>query len=312
MSLMELISRNIRRGRRGEIRETIFEGGYELYSASWRLGKLLPINETNIYDRNWDVLVILDGCRVDLMRGIQNEYEFIDNVDEITSTGSMSLEWMKKTFSNAPDKELEKTTYVTANLFSQAVCDENMFSQLEEVWRYAWDNEANTIPARPVTDKAIELIRSKSPERMIIHYMQPHHPFIGSNNLLDSYNPDPFGRDNDGSTESRTVWDALRRKEITHEKVWQAYEQNLHYVMKDVSLLLENIDAEKLIITADHGNAVGEWGIYDHPIGFPHPVVKNVPWIETTATNEETHEPSIINQTSERSIEEQLAALGYK
>jgi hypothetical protein len=312
MGLTELFTRNLNRARRGEIQELVFEGGYELYSASWRLGKLLPIDETNIFDRDWDVLVILDGCRVDLMHEVKSEYEFLSNISEITSTGSMSLEWMENTFSNAPSQELASTAYVTSNLFSRDVCDDEMFSCLEEVWRYGWDDELNTIPARPVTDKAIDVMRSESPERMIVHYMQPHHPFIGENESLPSFNPDPFGRDNDGIAEARTAWDALRRGELTYEAVWQAYKENLRYVLEDVSILRKNIRADKLAITADHGNAVGEWGIYDHPIGFPHPAVKNVPWVETTAKDEHTYEPSITEQTSSKSIDERLSALGYK
>ncbi len=312
MGISDLFSRNLNRAKRGAVKELIFEGGYELYSASWRMGKLLPISETNIFERDWDVLVILDGCRVDLMEEVEDEYEFIDSVGEITSTGSMSLEWMEKTFSTAPDEELASTAYITANLFSKYACDESMFSRLDEVWKHGWDDELNTIPARPVTDSAIDIMRSESPERMIIHYMQPHHPFIGETESLSSFNPDPFGRDNDGVSESLTVWDALRRGEVSQEMAWQAYKQNLRYVLEDVSLLRENIAADKLVITADHGNAIGEWGIYDHPIGFPHPAVKNVPWVETTAVDKGTHSPSITQQNESGAIDERLSALGYK
>jgi len=49
---------------------------------------------------------------------------------------------------------------------------------LDEVWTYAWDNELNTIPARPITDRAISTWRQEDVNKMIVHYMQPHVPFI--------------------------------------------------------------------------------------------------------------------------------------
>lgn len=312
MGLGELFARNFNRVRRGAFRELFFEGGYELYSASWRLGQFLPIDETNVFDHDWDVLVILDGCRVDLMREVQDDYKFISDVSEITSTGSMSLEWMQNTFTGAPSDELASTAYVTSNLFSKEVCDPEMFARLEEVWRYGWDEDLNTIPANSVTDKAIEVMRTDAPDRLIVHYMQPHHPFIGGNNTLQSFNPDPFGRDNNGTMEARTAWDALRRGLVTHDDVWHAYKENLRYVLENVSILRENMNADKFVITADHGNAVGEWGIYDHPIGFPHPAVKHVPWVETTAEDTGTHEPSVAENLTETPIDEQLSALGYR
>lgn len=42
------------------------------------------------------------------------------------------------------------------------------------------------------------------------------------------------------------------------------------------------------MITADHGDLFGEFGQYGHPEGFVHPNLNQVPWVETTATDEET------------------------
>jgi hypothetical protein len=163
-----------------------------------------------------------------------------------------------------------------------------------------------------VTDRAIDAARRHDPDRTIVHYMQPHHPFVGESDLGGQYTPDPFGRDNDGEGAARTVWDALRRGEVERAAVERAYRENLRYVLDEVAVLVENVDAERAVLTADHGNAIGEWGIYGHPIGFPHPSVRRVPWAETTATDERTRIPEVERGGEVGDVEERLAALGYR
>jgi len=278
----------------------------ELYAGAWRnIGWHVP-RGTNVYERDWDTLIILDACRVDLMREVADDYPFIEGVESFESVGSMSEEWMRKTFTEEYASEMERTAYVTANVFSQDVLDERAFHTLDEVWRYAWDDETGTIPPRPVTDRAIDVARNGDHDRLIVHYMQPHHPFVGEERV-GSVEADPFGRE-----DSVTAVDALRRGEVSHDRFWRAYRSNLETALDDVSVLLDNHEADRVAITADHGDAVGEWGIYDHPAGCLHPVVKNVPWVETTASDEGNFEPSIESSASgDQTVEERLESLGY-
>lgn len=313
MGLNEWLSRTRKRFETLGPRETFIESAYELYAGSWRMGALLPLPTTNIYEREWDVLVILDGCRVDVMTEIASEYSFIEAVNSISSAGSMSIEWMNNTFdrTNYAD-EMARTAYVTANVFSEETIDSDSLQHLDEVWRYGWDEEVNTIPPRIVTDRAITTSRDEQPDRLIVHYMQPHHPFIADSELR-KFDVDPFGRDNTGEEMHYTAWNALRRGMVSREDVWSAYKANLRLVLDEVSLLRENVDADTLVLTADHGNAAGEWGIYDHPIGFPHPSVKRVPWVETTAEDTESRVPdSIETDDTSTDVESRLEALGYK
>lgn len=48
-------------------------------------------------------------------------------------------------------------------------------------------------------------------------------------------------------------------------------------VLDEVELFLNNINANKVVISSDHGETFGELGFYGHPAGCPHPVVKKVP-----------------------------------
>jgi len=45
------------------------------------------------------------------------------------------------------------------------------------------------------------------------------------------------------------------------------------------------------VVTADQGEALGEWMKYGHSAAFPYPAMKRVSWVEMTAVDEHTHEP---------------------
>lgn len=264
-----------------------------------------------IYDADWDVLVILDACRVDALRAVAEEYDFIthDGVDTVRSTASCSRRWMDRNFLPDYREETRRTAHVTANPFSDTHLDESDFSVLDEVWRYAWDDERGTVPARSVTDRAITTAREHAPERLIVHYMQPHFPSV----------PEPLGAGIDIDTFGNgwdSIWDRLEAGRIDRETVWNSYLANLRYVLDDVGLLLRSIDADSVAISADHGNAFGEWGYYGHPPGIPIRVLREVPWVTTAAQDTSGYSPTT-EQASEGiddgddAVEKRLQRLGY-
>lgn len=89
--------------------------------------------------------------------------------------------------------------------------------------------------------------------------------------------------------------------------------ETLRWILDDAEELLENIDAEKVVITSDYGEAFGKWKVYGHPEGFPHPVVRKFPWRETTARDPDTREPHIeVDSSIETDIEDHLRDHGYR
>ncbi|MGN8218722.1 hypothetical protein ACTG0T_10300 [Halococcus morrhuae DSM 1307] len=267
----------------------------------------------SIYSRDWDVMLILDDMRVDIMHEVANEYDFVTGIDTFRSLGSKSPDWMERNFDNDHPKETARTAYVTGNPFSR-MFDGSEFRVFDEVWRYAWDEDRNTIPARALTDRAVRTWRQrgKGMDRMVVHYMQPHDPFVPDPELGTYGSVDSFGREGFGN-----LW-SLTGYTVPRERVWQAYRDNLRYVLDDVTLLLENIDAERVVITADHGHAAGELGLWGHPSDLLLPCVREVPWVETDAVDTETHEPSLeqpddiaATDADEAVVRERLRDLGY-
>lgn len=157
--------------------------------------------------------------------------------------------------------------------------------------------------AEEVTDWAIDISRTKSLDRFVVHYMQPHAPYLrratrrADVNELEEYESSPFK--------------SLKNR-VTSETVWNAYLDNLRYVLDNIERLLENHDANQVVITADHGELFGEFGLYSHGVGIPHPALKRVPWVRTNATDEGTRQPRPTPLSEETDgIESRLKDLGY-
>jgi len=260
-----------------------------------------------IYEKEWDLLIVLDGCRVDLMEEVAPDFSYIEDIGAIRSVDTMTREWMKKNFQQEYADEMANTAFICGNPHSDWLLDSGDFQVLDEVWRYGWDDDLGTLPPRPVTDRAISVGRSESPDRLIVHYMQPHFPFLSDPDLDAGIELDQFGElpwDN--------VWDRLRKGEVDQSNLWEAYRNNLSRVLEDVDLLLQNVEADTAVITSDHGNAIGEWGVYGHPIHMPISELQMVPWIKTTATDQQSHNPKTVPEpTVDSDIEERLRQLGY-
>lgn len=304
-------------------------GLYYTYVGMWLTATTrMPVG-TNVFAQDWDACIVLDACRTDALAAVADEYDFVESVGAITSVGSTSGEWFGHTFDQRYSDEIAECAYVTANPHSRAVLEErntppqyfaapitwpkwnpvgpSAFQRLEEVWKTAHSERLDVTPPRPTTDTAIDVGRETDPERLLVHYMQPHAPYI-RDYVDEPESPEP---------ELTRPFEHLREGTLSRERAWEGYLDNLRLVLDEVELLLENLDADRVVVTADHGEAFGEFSFYEHPVGCPHPVVKRVPWVETTATDTETYRPASeataeTEETTETSVEDQLVALGYR
>jgi len=175
----------------------------------------------------------------------------------------------------------------------------NRFGGFYEVWR-THATHHNAVP--PVTMRQATREAHERHERVVAHWLQPHEPFIASDAPIVG-----------GAATKSNVWDALQRGEVGAGVVWDSYKATLELALEHVDALLEEVDA-RVLVTADHGNAFGEWGIYGHPWGWPQPAVRRVPWVLVDATKErETPSTSVLSESgSSVDVDEQLRALGYR
>ena len=134
--------------------------------------------------------------------------------------------------------------------------------------------------------------------------MQPHTPYRG----LDL---DGLGVTGD-KTFRETVWDWIASGRLSRDEAWEYYLDNLRWVLDDLEVLLRNVNSDRVIISADHGEAFGEWGAYGHSPHGQFAGLREVPWVETTATDNGSYSPEIDRADVDVSTEEQLKHLGYK
>ncbi|WP_148708212.1 hypothetical protein [Haloferax sp. Atlit-12N] len=295
--------------------EQIRTDGYEGFKQSCRPvrnkllsgGNLFRSSGRSIYEDDWDLLVVLDACRYDLLTEVEAEFEWLNSIQNVWSVNSTTAFWMRQTFTENRSTEIKNTAYVCGNPFSESELNPSDFAELIELWRTAWTNPG-TVPPEAVTDETIRLMRNEEHDRVIAHYMQPHCPFIPSPELSKGKDVTKFG-----NQDWRDVWEMLRDGDVELEDVWRGYRDNLRLGLNEVTDLLQNVDAEKVIVTSDHGNSTGEWGVYGHPPNLPLTNLRKVPWIETTARDLGERSPgNWLKADSDLDRDEQLAALGYK
>ncbi|MDQ2072346.1 sulfatase-like hydrolase/transferase [Haloarcula sp. H-GB4] len=265
------------------------------------------------------------------MRTVAPEYEFIDEVEAVYSVGSTSKEWMVNTFTEEHRTQINRTTQISSNAWVDSVLTEDVdfgfwsptrgsfleshpiFANLMSRPTLTKDDfaefkslshlneEYGVVPAETVTDHAIDTGRKSSPEKMLVHYMQPHAPYLRNTTQngqeITSTEKDPFGE---------------LRSQGNKAEIFELYLDNLRYVLDSVELLLNNLDRERVLITADHGELFGEFGISNHIAGVPHPNLKKVPLVETSATDNQTYVPDTSDEViQDSSVEDRLADLGY-
>ncbi|MFB6071316.1 MAG: hypothetical protein ABEJ76_09860 [Halanaeroarchaeum sp.] len=259
---------------------------------------------TPIWEFDWDVLVVLDACRVDAMEAVADEYDFVESVGETYSVASDSPTWMRRNLANSPPSRPPYTAYLTGNPWSAEV--DVQTRRVVEVWRDRWDDELGTVRPSDVT-RAAATYYDRHTHDLIVHYVQPHVPFLDRPEL----NPAVETSDWTG-TVTDEAWDRVRRGDLPESVVWEAYVDNLRHVLDSVETLLEAIDAETVIVTADHANAIGEFGLYGHP-NVPIPAIRRVPLIETSGSGTADVEPLEIGPESgtRRDAASRLEDLGY-
>jgi len=243
---------------------------------------------------DWDTMIILDACRYDVFA---DRHTFDDGeLDSRISRGSNSWMFVKENFEG---RQLHDTVYVSANPWS-AKLDEGTF-HASILLHDEWDAEERTVMPADVTEAARDAHERFPNKRIIVHYMQPHTPYIGSKghelrdripgehrgwhkyNGLQRDEIGPYTGDKEQLLEGTSIWDAVRDGHVSDDELWEAYCENFDVVADHVSDLLETISG-KTVITADHGELLGERIFpflskqYSHPWDVKSPELCRVPW----------------------------------
>lgn len=272
----------------------------------------------DILDEDWDNLFILDACRTDLFEEVIESTPIDGDLSTRYSAGSGSVEFLK---SNFQGEDCRDTVYVTANPFVQTEID-TPFHAVEHVWTDKWDDGLGTVRPETMAEAATAYAEKYPNKRLIVHFMQPHYPFIGDETVDSADLSILRSKAQDEDTENQggnDVWARLSNNEVSEDAVWEAYRSNLELVLQSVTDLVDEIGGLS-VITSDHGNALGEraWPIpveiYGHPNGVHIDSLRVVPWFECPSASRREIIAGKEGESSDvdEDIDERLEALGYK
>lgn len=265
-----------------------------------------------VFDQDWDVLIILDACRYDTFR---EHASFPGHLESVRSRGSVTPEWIH---ANVAGRDLTDTVCVSANGHYITLADElnarwHAFEGVVE--DELADAEESLLVASPetVTKRAQTALEQYSRKRVVIHYVQPHLPYLGE-----------VGRKH--FEPGRSLEDIGTDPSLDRDCIVEAYRENLALVLSSVKELLNTAgpDIGRVVITSDHGELLGDrlWPLpvrqWGHIQGLHHPLLVRVPWHRLdigarrdVVAEEPVSKPKIDKEDEQERLTEHLQALGY-
>lgn len=250
-----------------------------------------------IADRDWDVLLLLDACRLDTCR------DAVDwPVQEVTTPASCTPDWLAA----AAENELfAGRTILTAN--PQYDKFEFGADTVEHFWQTHWDERRQTVLPEPVLKRVTELLDVDG-SSVVAHLQQPHWPYVARiDEAWELAYPD-LGPWTDGDEEITSMQVAMARGKIDIEQAYSAYHASVRSIWRTLLPTIESwvADGNIVVVTADHGEVFGRLGeatMYEHPCKVGIRPLTSVPWVEFRPSRSET--------TDDGTVQDRLAALGY-
>lgn len=254
-----------------------------------------PTLLNRIEETDWDLLIILDAARYDILRQIADAV-----ISKEISPASSTPEFLQ-----AAEKRniFSDCFYLSAN---PQVNRHEVGAGTVKHTSHLWDERLQTIPPAPLYNEAAELVRNG--DTVVAHSVQPHYPHICK--IDGDIEPVPGGF-HPSETDIQlhdVIQGYLTNRNYPLSDACISYEACLRFAWSEAQSIAQSLRREgySTVVTADHGEAFGEYGFVEHPVGVSIPPLRRVPWVEF---NPNKNQP---NMTGENSVNNQLQALGYK
>ena len=273
----------------------------------------LSSQESLLANKAWNILIILDACRAD----------FFDThwpcTEVVNATANVTYRFIHKLARILVEQEV---LFITANpVVSRELANydalPNYHFSVARVYEYGWGHYGPLkLPSvHPVTVNQVVteyLAEFGQPRRMVIHYLQPHAPYIGQHSLPQAC----WGNNmNDAlSLEMNRMPEikaAGKAGQLDISKLRMAYYENVELVAGYVKALLPSL-CGNVVITADHGEMLGENNEFEHSCLPIYPELMTVPWrVEDRGPYQATPIARKFTETEDADVKAKLAALGY-
>ena len=185
---------------------------------------------------DWDFLIVLDACRFDFFSHFYKQF-FTGTLNKITSPGSCTTEW----FTNSFKDRSEDVVYISANPYINSIHTtsgfdfkknffkldaKNHFYKVIDVWNFGWNDKLDTVHPEILSRVALSLREQCPNKRFIIHYMQPHAPYISEKFFFRELQPNVYNVGN--------LWHRTQiLSDLTHE-----FNPKLTVLFRNISFLV--------------------------------------------------------------------------
>jgi len=228
-----------------------------------------------ILEKKWDVLIILDDCRYDMFKKVNT---IKGSLKKVRSAGYNSCSFIQNVFEK---HDFSDTVCVMGNPFISKYG--HNFKHIRHSYLEDWIEDPGTVCPKMLSENLTRLQREYKGSKLIAWYMQPHQPFLVDcvpdvERFLVGKTKNAYGK----TVIEDNIFSAVQNGLVPKETFAKCFEMNLEYVLTYLeSDVLSDLDG-KIIITSDHGEYLGENGLYGHPhAGFDNSeILRSVPWFE--------------------------------
>ena len=260
----------------------------------------------DILKEDWDFLILLDACRFDYFKEVYQKHFDIGTLKKAISPSTWTMEWLNNIFE---DNYYDDIIYVSPHpfinsqkeiTFTDSFHDKRSFDgkkhffKVIDVWRGKSVNVLDATVHPLKVNRAFHQTYLKYPnKRYIIHYIQPHRPYISINDKV-KIDFTSFERFISVFLSPRQIWDfkkLLNRpssspledcyRKSGRKGIIEVYKNEINLVLENIKILIDSISGNWLI-TSDHGERLANywrWNSFDH--GGPRDKeVIEVPWFE--------------------------------
>lgn len=294
------------------------------------------MDKVNIINEKWDYLIILDACRYDYFESMYADY-IEGKLSKRISAGTNTGQWRDENFPGCYDD----VVYISANPhFCQNIAVGGYtagehFHKVYEVWRDGW--KGGLVLPELVTKTAADIVGKHPGKRFIIHYLQPHTPYIILGEDARGYEQShgQAGRCIIGEEDYKNA-PKYKRKILNmllkvfkgnnllgnhpewHLRKWlklpprspmefvlREYNQKVLKSAYKANLRFALVQVAELlkylsgriIVSSDHGDLLGEGKCYAHPSNSDNPILFEVPWLVIDKAEAEIENMSIESPT---------------
>lgn len=272
-----------------------------LYRAWKWLWQRVPTRQSpDLFDRlqavEWDVLILLDACRYDVLSDIATNVV----VDRARSPASATPGFLKAARST---DAFEDTVYVSGNPQSGKRLPSRNCNHVP-VYETEWDDDLSTVRPERVYDAVQDHVDGDDP--VVAHTLQPHYPHICDIDgrtmpVPGGVHPRFFA---DEWYKGEKLQAMLANGLIDIDRARRSYEVSVRYAWDRASEFAAELveDGHRVVVTADHGELFGQRGLVEHPVGVSVDPLVSVPWV--------VFEPGTTVESPE-TVSDRLVALGY-